>query len=168
MWFPYNLPECKSLSTSDTIDTLTRTEYELPSKVMSTAVTSKNSNDSLEFQFETGDLSKNFYVYMHFAEIERLQENEHREFSITVNGNLWNKSLIPQYLSSTTLSMEQPIRGTNLMFSLQKQPSSTHPPILNAIEIYIEKDVLQAPTDEEDGWLFLTFLPYSFLLSCRF
>ncbi|KAF7843423.1 putative leucine-rich repeat receptor-like protein kinase [Senna tora] len=151
IWLPYNLPEYYTpLSTSFAVDTTNKTEYELPSAVMKTAVTPRDSS-SLEFQFETGDPTLEFYVYMHFAEIEELQENERREFNITVNGNLWHKSLIPNYLHSTTIFGEQSIRGSKLMFSMHKQQSSTLPPIINAIEIYIGKDFLQAPTDEEDG-----------------
>ncbi|XP_061366847.1 putative leucine-rich repeat receptor-like protein kinase At2g19210 [Gastrolobium bilobum] len=150
MWFPYNLPDCTPLNTSFTIDSLNHTKYHLPSTAMRTAVRPKNDNDSLEFEFDTGYPTSESYVYMHFAEIEDLQENEKREFDITLNGKLWAESVTPMYLHSTTIDSEQSIRGNKLMFSMHKKPYSTHPPILNAMEIYIVKDFLQAPTDQED------------------
>ncbi|KAJ1385997.1 Serine-threonine/tyrosine-protein kinase, catalytic domain [Sesbania bispinosa] len=150
IWFPYNLPGSTPLSTSFTIDSLNHTAYHLPSTVMKTAVRPTNDNGSLEFEFDTGYPTSESYVYMHFAEIEELQENEKREFDITLNGNLWAESVTPQYLHSTTIDGQQSIRGSKLMFSMHKKPNSTHPPILNAMEIYIVKQFLQAPTDQED------------------
>ena len=44
-----------------------------------------------------------------------------------------------------------PVRGPKLSFSIYKTPKSTLPPILNAMEVYIVKDFLKAPTDQEDG-----------------
>ena len=151
IWSPYNLPDCETLKTSNPIDSLNRTEYWLPSTVMSTAARPKIGTESLEFQFEIGDPKLEFYVYMHFAEVEELKENEFREFNITLNGNLLAKSVKPNYLLSSTVNSSQSIRGSKLVFSMHKKSNSTHPPILNAMEIYIVKIFWQAPTDQEDG-----------------
>ncbi|KAL6312538.1 hypothetical protein AAG906_029383 [Vitis piasezkii] len=115
IWFPYNLPDCESLNTTVPIDSHAETEYKLPSKVMTTAIRPMNSSASLDFDFDIGDSTLEFYVYMHFAELEGLQENQTRNFSITLN---------------------------DIEFFL--------PPILNAMEIYMVKDLLQAPTCQED------------------
>ncbi|KAK4269292.1 hypothetical protein QN277_022471 [Acacia crassicarpa] len=153
IWLPYNLPHCKSLSTGLNIDSLNNA-YRLPSTVMRTAVTPTNGSDPLEVQFDTGDPISKFYVYMHFAEIEELLENEQREFNITLNGKLLDGSLnyvVLRYLDLTkTIHNPQPITGPNLWFSLNKKENSTLPPILNAMEIYFEKDSYQEPTDQED------------------
>lgn len=148
MWFPYH--GSASINTSFTIDSLVESEYRLPSTVMKTAVKPMNVNDSLEFDFEIGDPTLQFYVYMHFAELERLRGNQYREFSIKLNGNLWEKSVVPKYLRSTTILRTQPMRGSKLRFALCKTSNSTLPPILNAMEIYILRDTLQAPTNQED------------------
>ncbi|KAI9107842.1 hypothetical protein K1719_021178 [Acacia pycnantha] len=152
IWLPYNLPHCKPLSTGLSIDSLNNA-YRLPSTVMGTAVTPTNGSDPLEVQFDTGDPISKFYVFMHFAEIEEPQENEHREFNITLNGKLLDESLnyvVLKYLDLTTIHNPQPITGPNLWFSLNKKENSTLPPILNAMEIYFEKDSYQEPTDQED------------------
>ncbi|RVW51909.1 putative leucine-rich repeat receptor-like protein kinase [Vitis vinifera] len=127
IWFPYNLPDCESLNTTVPIDSHAETEYKLPSKVMTTAIRPMNSSASLDFDFDIGDSTLEFYVYMHFAELEGLQENQTRNFSITLN-----------------------VRGSKLKFSIYKTLNSSLPPILNAMEIYMVKDLLQAPTCQED------------------
>lgn len=152
IWYPYNLPHCKSLSTSLTIDSVNG--YRLPSTVMRNAVTPTNGSNPLEIQFDTGNSISKFYVYMHFAEIEELKENEHREFNITLNGKLLDESVdyvALNYLDPITILNPQPITGPKLLFSLNKKDNSSLPPILNALEIYFEKDSYQETTDQEDG-----------------
>ncbi|KAK7834298.1 putative lrr receptor-like serine/threonine-protein kinase [Quercus suber] len=123
------------IDTSSAVDSVNHSEYKLPSMVMDTAVRPMN-NDSLDFE--------------HFAELEIIQENEQREFNINLNGNSWKESVVPLYLSSTTISSSTPVRGPKLKFSIYKTENSTLPPILNAMEVYVFKDFLQAPTDQED------------------
>lgn len=152
IWIPYNLPDCESLSTTMPIDSHSETEYKLPSKVMTTAIRPVTSSLPLDFDFDIGDSTLEFYVYMHFAELEQLQKNQSRNFSIMLNGNSWGeKNIVPKYLHSTTVSNKQPVRGSKLNFSIYKTLSSSLPPILNAMEIYMVKDLLQKPTDQVDG-----------------
>ncbi|TXG68774.1 hypothetical protein EZV62_003709 [Acer yangbiense] len=102
MWFPYQ--GFKSIKTSSTTDTLVESEYRLPPAVMTTAVRPINVNESLEFSFDTKDPILKFDVYMHFAELENLQENQSRKFNIELNGNLWEESVVPKNLSSRGLT----------------------------------------------------------------
>lgn len=151
MWFPYNIPSSISINSSFIIDSLNHNEYKLPSTVMKTAMRPLDVNGSLEFELDTGDPSLEFYVYMHFAELEKLQSNQHREFDVELNGNLWAKSIVPEYLHSKTVVRNEAVRGNWLKFSIYKTLNSTLPPILNAMEIYVVRDFLQAPTDQEYG-----------------
>ncbi|KAF3450658.1 hypothetical protein FNV43_RR06747 [Rhamnella rubrinervis] len=150
MWFPYNIPSSVSINTSFPVGSLNENEYKLPSSVMKTAMRPSDANGSLDFEFDTGDPILEFYIYMHFAELESLQRNQHREFSIELNGNTWANSIVPDYLHSITAITNQSVRGTKLRFSIYKTSNSTLPPILNAMEIYLVRDFLQAPTDQED------------------
>ncbi|KAK9282036.1 hypothetical protein L1049_004948 [Liquidambar formosana] len=150
IWFPYNMPNCVPFDTPLPIDSLGESDYKLPSRVMKTAVKPLNDRDSLDFDFETGDSTLEFYVYMHFAELEKLQENQSREFDIQINGLPWKNSVVPNYLNSTTIDTRKLVRGTKLSFSISKTPDSSLPPILDAMEMYIVKDSLQAPTDQGD------------------
>uniref|UniRef100_A0A2P2MUQ3 Uncharacterized protein MANES_04G136000 n=1 Tax=Rhizophora mucronata TaxID=61149 RepID=A0A2P2MUQ3_RHIMU len=153
IWTPYDCPRCASRGTNFSIDSLNGSVFNLPSKVMRTAALPINVNDSLHFEFDIGDPTLKFYVYMHFAELQSLQGDQYREFNITLNGNLLSEVKLHNYLHSMTILSPQPVRGANLSFSLYKSEKSTLPPILNAMEIYIVRDFLQAPTDEEDGIL---------------
>ncbi|KAK9281801.1 hypothetical protein L1049_004707 [Liquidambar formosana] len=151
IWLPYNMPNCVPFDTPLPIDTLGETEFDLPSKVMSTAVKPINGNDSLHLEFDTGDPSLVFYVYMHFAELEKLQGNQFREFKIELNHKPWiGNSVVPIYLNSTTVNSTEPMRGPELRFSIHKTPKATLPPILNAIEVYIVKEFFYKPTHRED------------------
>nr|XP_023874406.1 putative leucine-rich repeat receptor-like protein kinase At2g19210 [Quercus suber] len=148
MRFPYNTQSIP-FNTSFAIDSATQFQYKLPSIVMATAVKPMN-NVSLDFEVDIVDPILQCYIYLHFSELDTLQENEYREFNINLNGNPWlEASVVPNYLSSTTYSTV-PVRGPKLKFSINKTENSTLPPILNAMEVYIVKDFLQAPTDQED------------------
>ena len=155
MWFPYNTPQSIPFNTSFAIDSATQFQYKLPSIVMATAVKPMN-NVSLDFEVDIVDPILQCYIYLHFVELDKLQENEYREFNINLNGKPWlEASVVPNYLYSTTIYSTVPVRGPKLKFSINKTENSTLPPILNAMEVYIVKDFFQAPTDQEDGMLFL-------------
>nr|POE63918.1 receptor-like protein kinase [Quercus suber] len=145
-----NVPQSIPFNASSAVDSVNHSEYKLPSMVMDTAVRPMN-NDSLDFEVDTSDPTLEFYIYLHFAELEIIQENEQREFNINLNGNSWKESVVPLYLSSTTINSSTPVRGPKLKFSIYKTEISTLPPILNAMEVYVFKDFLQAPTDQEDA-----------------
>ncbi|RVW51965.1 LRR receptor-like serine/threonine-protein kinase IOS1 [Vitis vinifera] len=85
-WFPYNSSKWAVLSTSLTIDANSRNRYQPPSIVMRTAATPLNAGEHLEFSWEPSDPTTQFYVYMHFAEVEELKVNQSREFNIFLNG----------------------------------------------------------------------------------
>ncbi|KAK8469755.1 hypothetical protein PHAVU_005G164700 [Phaseolus vulgaris] len=165
IWYPYNLPDSTPISTSNTIDSVDHTAYHLPPEAMKTAVRPTNENGSLEFEFDTEHPTSDSYVYLHFAEIEKLKENESRVFDITLNGKILSESVTPKYLQSTTIESAQAIRGSKLKFSIHKKPSSTHPPILNAMEIYVVKEFLHSPTDQEDVKAITDIKSYYKLLS---
>ncbi|KAF2301097.1 hypothetical protein GH714_020056 [Hevea brasiliensis] len=112
IWFPYNCPQCASINTSSAVDSLVTTDFNLPSKVMQTAVQPINADEPLKFEFDTGDPNENFYIYMHFAEI--LQMNQSREFNIELNGVLLQEGVVLKYLRSTTL----PIQSLDLLVFL--------------------------------------------------
>eukprot|EP00257_Ricinus_communis_P014970 XP_015572778.2 probable LRR receptor-like serine/threonine-protein kinase At1g05700 isoform X1 [Ricinus communis] len=151
IWFPYNCPQYAALSTSFAVDSLKTTDFNLPSKVMQTAVEPMNANESLNFEFDIGTPNMNFYIYMHFAEVESIQRNQYRGFNIALNGKLFNEGVVLKYLQSMTISTMQPMRGAKISISLNKLPNSTLPPILNAMEIYLMNEFWQQPTYQEDA-----------------
>ncbi|PNX98625.1 leucine-rich repeat receptor-like protein kinase at2g19210-like protein, partial [Trifolium pratense] len=94
-WLPFNWNETKRLSTND--DLLTQSIYKAPTIVMSTAVTPVNDSAPVQITFDAENVTDQYYAYLHFNEVEKLAENETREFNITVNGQSLYEFEIPVY-----------------------------------------------------------------------
>ena len=75
IWKPYNYKEWTSLSTSLTIESSPIPHLWLPSVVMSTAATPINDSAPLVFYWELEDEISIYYLYMHFAEVVKLNPN---------------------------------------------------------------------------------------------
>ncbi|KAK0597365.1 hypothetical protein LWI29_024556 [Acer saccharum] len=152
IWLPYYGDDnWTSISTSLIVDSESSNIYKPPSIVMKSAGTPKNASKPLNVRMETGDdTSLRFYVYLHFAEIQELQANESRECNISLNGKHWYGPFSPKYLSTTTVYSPSTLTGGNYSISIYKTENATHPPILNALEIFTVKEFLQAQTDPKD------------------
>ncbi|XP_022724152.1 LOW QUALITY PROTEIN: putative leucine-rich repeat receptor-like protein kinase At2g19210 [Durio zibethinus] len=150
IWKPVNFPNRKTLSTSLAIDARRNNGYLPGSAVMSTAHTPINASQPYEFYWEPTDPQAKYFVYMHFAEVEVLKENEIREFNVTQNGEFLYGPVVPEYLYTNTLYSTVPVSGDSIEFGLERTNRSTHPPILNALEIFMVKDFSQTQTDPKD------------------
>ncbi|OMO66432.1 hypothetical protein COLO4_30561 [Corchorus olitorius] len=151
IWWPYIRKDWTQISTSSTVGS-EEDQYEPPSLAMSTAGTPVNASQSLDFYIDSTSLpNAQFYLYMHFAEVEKLLPNETRAFNISYNGKYWYGPLSPAYLSSNTLYTRSALTGGDYRFSIYKTADSTHPPILNAIEVYMVKEFLQSETIQEEA-----------------
>ena len=124
-----------------------------PSRVMMTAVCPLNNSDALYYSWTADDSSQQFHVYLHFAELKLLGPNMTREFTVCCgNNSCHNPPIRPEYLVTTTIVYPQPLTGQyDYSCSITKTPTSTLPPILNAIEIFIILPLPATPTREEDG-----------------
>ncbi|XP_059645483.1 probable LRR receptor-like serine/threonine-protein kinase At1g05700 [Cornus florida] len=155
MWKSKNLDYLWKLNTTKTIDSNGDGHGLLqpPSKVMSTAAFPNISYDSLLFSWEPDSPSDDqFYIYLYFAEVEVLKANETREFYIYLNDQLfYDDPVVPQYLSTFPVYRDFPHESSdgNFELSLRKTSTSTHPPILNAIELYTAIQ-LHSQTDDID------------------
>ncbi|XP_062079013.1 LRR receptor-like serine/threonine-protein kinase IOS1 [Humulus lupulus] len=90
---------------------------------------------------------------MYFAELEQLNENETREFDIYVNDKSWYDNMSPEYLSGDSIHSTEAVEvegGVKLSISLRKTKNSTLPPLINAMEIYIQKELSQKETNQMD------------------
>ena len=123
----------------------------MPAIVLSTAITPLNASAPLVILWEPEHQTEQFYVYMHFTEIEELAKNQTREFNITLNGKSWFTNLSPQYQGVTTIRSKSGTSGKIIIFSLEMTENSTLPPIINAIEIYKVIEFQQADTYQGDG-----------------
>lgn len=127
---------------------------------MSTAVTPKDDSAPIELSWEKEDDESGYYLYMHFAEILKLEANQSRSFNITFNGKYWIGPLVPKYLSENTIFTQSALTGGKYAFSLLKTEGSTLPPIINALELYSVRYFSQSETQEEDGRCFHAYAFY--------
>jgi hypothetical protein len=129
--------------------------YELPAVVMNTAVTSVNHDTPLKFAWAANNVNDQYYLYMHFNEVEELAANETRVFNISVNDKFWYGPVAPIYRTpyTTIFSLTPLPSAQTYQISLSKTENSTLPPILNAIEVYQVKNFSQSETEQEDGKL---------------
>ncbi|KAM5579230.1 hypothetical protein ABKV19_009157, partial [Rosa sericea] len=125
--------------------------HQLPFVVMSTASTPKNANGSLNnfWPPEADDKNADYYIYMHFAEVERLQPNQSRQFNI-VNGEHFSRPFVPTYFETNTIYNRKAFKGGLNNVTISRAENSSLPPILNAFEIYVLKEFSELETNQED------------------
>ncbi|CAB4272452.1 unnamed protein product [Prunus armeniaca] len=150
IWVPYTYNKWTQLTTSLTVDAQSHNDYQVPSIAMRTASTPIDASASMDFSWESPDTSTEYYVYLHFAELQQLKANQSRAFNITLNGDYWFGPVVPEYLSTITVFSRSSLTGGNYSFSLVQTENSTLPPILNAMEIYSLIDLSQPETDGDD------------------
>ncbi|XP_020413183.1 probable LRR receptor-like serine/threonine-protein kinase At1g05700 [Prunus persica] len=139
------------LSTSAMVNKSYHADFQIPSAVMSTAVAAKNASAPLNFYWTAANKSSEYYVYLHFAEIQKLSPNQTRNIYIVLNGYRQELSIVLPYLSPNTIYTDRPSTGATIhSFSILKTENSTLPPILNAYEIYEAKKFLQLETNQGD------------------
>lgn len=129
----------------------------VPEKVMSTAgEIVENGNSSLAtFYWEPDNFDDQYYMYLHFAELQLLPKNQTRQFNIYLNDNLWFGNFSPDYLQPGTVFSDKPENQSSFRYNvvLNRTGNSTLPPILNAVEVYKVKYILLNQTADQDGKL---------------
>ncbi|KAG4194737.1 hypothetical protein ERO13_A06G069800v2 [Gossypium hirsutum] len=148
IWSPYNSPSWNIVSTSSEINN-NENGYRAPLEVIRTAAVPRNGSDRLEFSWTADDDASKFYVYMYFAEVQ-LAKNQTRKFNISWNGSLMFGPLVPRYLFAATISNSEAFTGKEHHISIYKTVDANLPPILNAVEIYMAKQLDELPTFSED------------------
>ncbi|TKY44537.1 LRR receptor serine/threonine-protein kinase [Spatholobus suberectus] len=149
IWSPYNSSSWDIVSTSSAIN-VNGDGYRAPFEVIRTAARPKNGSDSLEFAWTPDDPNWKFYVYLYFAEVEQLKKTQLRKFNISWNGSPLFESIVPRYLYATTLSNSKSLVANEHRISVHKTNDSTLPPILNAVEIYVARQLDALATFEQD------------------
>ncbi|KAI4305452.1 hypothetical protein L6164_028817 [Bauhinia variegata] len=139
-----------TLNVTIPVNFLWNNDFKLPEIVMSTMVTPVKASTPLKFSWTPASASNQYYVYMHFAELQELPKNETRAFNVILNGQLLNATIAPKYLTAETHYTREAFSGERIEILLVKTEKSTLPPILNAIEIYTVKEFPQSETHQED------------------
>jgi hypothetical protein len=121
--------------------------------VLRTAAKTPNASIPLSLYWSPPDSVSKYYVYFHFAEIEKLGAGQQRELTINLNGerNL-TESIKLDYLKPLTIAQDDPpISGSRVHFSINAAEGTKFPPILNAVEIYVLKMLPNKTTAIDDG-----------------
>ncbi|RWR78193.1 putative LRR receptor-like serine/threonine-protein kinase [Cinnamomum micranthum f. kanehirae] len=126
--------------------------FQPPSVVMRTAIRPVDDSNELYCYWTANDSSLQFHVYMYFAELEQLDSNMTREFTVCCGSDsCFDGPISPEYLVTYTLPTDQPLSGQHeYSCSFKKTPNSTLPPILNAIEVFTILQHNSTPTRDQD------------------
>ncbi|XP_028770227.1 probable LRR receptor-like serine/threonine-protein kinase At4g29180 isoform X2 [Neltuma alba] len=149
IWSPYGSSSWETLETSSAING-NNSGYNAPFEVIRTAARPKNESAPLEFSWKPNDPNSKFYVYLYFAEVEKLQKKQLRKFNISWNGTPLFGPFVPSYLQATTVSNSKSLVGNKHQISISRTGDSALPPILNAVEIYVVRQLDAIPTFEQE------------------
>ncbi|XP_048423183.1 probable LRR receptor-like serine/threonine-protein kinase At4g29180 isoform X1 [Pyrus x bretschneideri] len=150
IWSRHISPSWDPVSTSSSITTYDN-GYRVPLEVIRTAATPRNASEPLNLYWNTTDMNAQFYVFMYFAEVEKLEKNQSRKFKISWNGSPLFGPFTPRYLQADVISNSRALVGKDHEISLHKTEDSSLPPILNAVEVFQVMQLVESPTYGEDA-----------------
>ncbi|VYS48811.1 unnamed protein product [Arabidopsis thaliana] len=153
LWVPGFLEE--EWAPFNTTLNITSSSYNLPQSVMANAITPLDPNKSLNItlNISSDTIETEFYLYMHFAELQTLKANETRKFNILIDGNsIFNNAYSPKFLRADSLqdTIPQQCDEGSCNFELAKTWDSDLPPLINAIEGFTEIDFSLLGTNGAD------------------
>ncbi|TVU49670.1 hypothetical protein EJB05_00996, partial [Eragrostis curvula] len=145
-----------NMKTSATVEVSNISNFDKPTDILRTAVAPVNGTRiditwSPDSFINNGNIT--YLVLLYFAELERLPINVLRKFDILVDNATWNGSqgFTPKYLSADVVKRMVQGSGSQHTFSLVATPDATHPPILNAFEIYTVQPMTEIGTNDADA-----------------
>ena len=158
IWTPYNENGWKPISTTLAVDNQGPFTNGVPSIVLGTAATPMNVNSNMEFSYQLSDGVATFYVYMYFAEIQKLLANQTREFKIYVNARKLGVLVDLPYLGQAKIYWAT--LGPEVQIWLNRTNASTISPLLNGIEVYKTKILNISETYQNDGTYIYVILAF--------
>ncbi|XP_020866210.1 probable LRR receptor-like serine/threonine-protein kinase At5g59680 [Arabidopsis lyrata subsp. lyrata] len=151
IWQPYNLENWSQIRTNNSVDVYN--EYRPPESAMITASVPTDPDAPMNISLTRVEPGSQFYVCLHFSEIQDLKSNETREFHIMYNGRIIVRAFRPRRLYTFSEVIDQevgPNANGEYTFSFQRTLDSTLPPLLNAMEVYIMKPLGKQATDKTE------------------
>lgn len=159
IWDPYLSESLETLSTESDVKPIAPCDYPAPSDVMKTSgVPIANGSElNIKFDWPSVDGKSRLVIFvLHFAEVdESMAAIQSRNF--TVSSNLWEglegPYEYPGYLEPYYVYSIRPYIFDKefLKFDISMENGSTHPPFLNAIEIYQVNQFKEPFTNEEEA-----------------
>ncbi|KAL4625123.1 hypothetical protein ACB092_05G001400 [Castanea dentata] len=132
LWYTRSmLSNSVPINTSSVIDIQDNNDsYQLPSKVLRTAIQPSSGYHSLSYS--NSDRKGKNYVCFHFAEIAKLTQGKKREFIIDVNrGSYTSEPITLDYLKPLSICLNRIFEGGQFNFVINATTGSDLPSILN-------------------------------------
>ncbi|OAY68757.1 putative LRR receptor-like serine/threonine-protein kinase, partial [Ananas comosus] len=142
-----------TISTNAPIQYYADDHFNAPSTVLQTAVTPIRSTTMTFLRLDkgSGPIAPQYHVVFYFTELQLLNSNAVREFSIYLDGSdRWGDSFRLLYLMSYYFCSTDPLT-VDYAFSLNATANSTLPPLINALEVYTLMYLSNPATDVSDG-----------------
>ncbi|XP_008647631.2 putative leucine-rich repeat receptor-like serine/threonine-protein kinase At2g19230 isoform X3 [Zea mays] len=141
------------LSTTEKVRNIYDDLFEVPSKVMQTAITPRDATSSINFYWNSKGSSLGYIPVFHFSEVLQAGAGVVRQFNININGKRFTSHdyYTPRHLESGYVYGTRPYTNQiRYNVSIVKTDTSTLPPIINADEIFIVISTTNVGTDSED------------------
>uniref|UniRef100_A0A8I6YG72 non-specific serine/threonine protein kinase n=1 Tax=Hordeum vulgare subsp. vulgare TaxID=112509 RepID=A0A8I6YG72_HORVV len=146
-----------NLSTTSEIKRYSTDPFEVPVRVLQTAVTSPTTSTPLNLSWEVpsgwpATILPGYYLNIYYTDF---QEQQLRAFDVYYNGFLWvpdNVSITPAYLFSDYSNATAPFTDNSGFYNVRIIATNTSvlPPMLNAYEIYYLIQHDDTATDTQD------------------
>jgi Malectin-like domain len=158
-WEGWKDPSWIAISTNFSIPSK---DFDVPSSVLQTAAVMATVNSSIVVSWTETNKWTIYFLVLHFAELQVLQNSNIRQLAIYANGAQILDPITPKYLSHSYASFT--LTGyTSYIVSLKCTPNATLPFIVNAWERFTIIPVIWLPSYYGDGIL-LSFSVLSIII----
>ncbi|PVH61949.1 hypothetical protein PAHAL_3G162700 [Panicum hallii] len=158
-WYPDGL-NTTTISTADAVRNRDNDPFQVPSKVMQTAVTPPTGNTmtvywnwSYTYDLMTKDPTPSYLSTLFISELQLLPNKTVRQFFYHYRDDDDDdtQTYSPKYLYTEPIYCMQPFHAqTKYSFTLKTTANSTLPPIINAFEAFVVISTAELGTDSRD------------------
>ncbi|CAA7404351.1 unnamed protein product [Spirodela intermedia] len=143
------------INTTRRVETTPTDHFQVPSRVLETAISSRNISVGLAISAAVGNQDDVVYAVLHFAELQNLsRHNQTRIMDIRGKGSAEAilRSYSPPFLKAAHVRITNAAVGQTGIYNISLIPSnaSTLPPMINAMESFLVRKVDELPTDLGD------------------
>ncbi|KAL3720903.1 hypothetical protein ACJRO7_005674 [Eucalyptus globulus] len=153
IWEGWNSPFWLMLNPGTSASDLSNNndEYKVPGEVLRTAQTASDANTTLFYCLLPDNVTSKFIWFFHFAETQILPSGQQRELTVSTRDGRFEETVGLEYLKPVTI-VSTPVSGSQINFSFKAttMQSGYPPPIINAFEFFQIKELLNAPTAQDD------------------
>lgn len=108
--------------------------YKLPDIVLRSGIRSQNASIPITYTYYSRFSSSKWYFYLHFVEIEKLEQAKQRKMVVDFNSE-YNETVKLEYLKPVTIRSPFLLTGPTINFTVSTEVSSGLPPVLNGFQL---------------------------------